>query len=56
MFISKNLQDVILYFGTLIFLEYVVLVVQGKPTPRFNDTLTSISVGLFQECFRYDNL
>jgi hypothetical protein len=37
MFISKNLQDVILYFGTLIFLEYVLLVVQEKPRGRLQD-------------------
>jgi hypothetical protein len=38
------------YFGALIIVEYIILWVQGKPRPRVNDTITSLSLGLIQEC------
>ena len=52
-----ELQDVsfrkgIPYLGVLVLIEYIVLLLQGKPRPRINDTVTSLSLGLLQECAR----
>ncbi|XP_049946101.1 alkylglycerol monooxygenase-like [Schistocerca serialis cubense] len=40
------------YFVAFMLLENLLLWLEGRPTARLNDSLTSISHGLFQECGR----
>ncbi|XP_077298483.1 alkylglycerol monooxygenase-like [Arctopsyche grandis] len=40
------------YFILFIVLENLILILEGKPSIRLNDTITSLSNGLIQECGR----
>ena len=35
-------------------MEYIIILLQGKVVPRFSNTITSLSVGLLQECAKYN--
>lgn len=41
------------YLAALLISEYIVLWIQNKQVPRFNDSITSLSIGLLHECSKY---